>query len=177
MHPNERLNSMENEKKEGNSITIRMIQKWIPFWICGISLTIFMFIINIEIFVRRFFNIAFGWTTEGGEYLLVLITLLSGGYCLLNNSHVRVDIIYTKFSTLGKKCSDLFTYSIIMLISFIMVWNGGQIAWEAFVNWECSDSVYATPLFPVYSMVPIGGILFGYAAAYLFVKTIREKKK
>ena len=55
------------------------------------------FIIGWEVFVRKVFNMPTIWAHELSYMLFGGFFMLAGGYILLNESHVRVEIITDRF--------------------------------------------------------------------------------
>jgi TRAP-type mannitol/chloroaromatic compound transport system permease small subunit len=117
------------------------------------------FLITFEVVFRYIFNAPTMWSMEVNQYLFCAITLLGGGYCLLKDGHVRVDLFYPKFSPKTMAIVDMCTFPLALIFCAILVWMGGSEFWAALVEHKRSDTVMAFPLWPVWLTVPLGGFL------------------
>src|SRR3546814_11636194 len=59
-----------------------------------------------EVVARYIFNSPTNWVHESMFLMFGMQYLLSGGYCLREDSHVRVDVIYERFSERTKAIID-----------------------------------------------------------------------
>ena len=57
-----------------------------------------MLTMSYEVFARYLFNRPTIWVLEVNQYILCFYVALTGGYCMLHDVHVNVEIIYEKFS-------------------------------------------------------------------------------
>jgi len=109
-----------------------------------------------EVVMRRFFNIPTLWSFEINKQLYAFHFMLVAGYALLHNSHVTVDILYVKFSKRTRATIDLITY-LIFFFPFlaIMLFYGIQFAANAWAIRETVWGVFAAPLYPVKTVIPV----------------------
>jgi len=153
------------------------INQFFVKWICGAALIGSMAMIVVEILVRWLWNYSFGWSLEIGGHLLIVMSLLAGGYVVLQDKHARIDILYASFSPKVKAMSDLVTNSGVTILAAVLLWRGSLMTWKALINWERSDSVLSPPLFPVYILVPLGGALFGLQGFVQLIRSVQALKK
>jgi TRAP-type mannitol/chloroaromatic compound transport system permease small subunit len=79
------------------------------------------FIIFYEIIMRQVFNRPTLWVSESTAMLCGGCYLLGGALNVKNDAHVRVDIIYSKFSLRGRSILDCFNFCFIALYIGIML--------------------------------------------------------
>jgi len=140
-------------------------------------LTLFMMcIVMYEVTSRYFFNAPTLWSMEINQYLFCAISLLGGGYCLLRDGHVRVDILYPKLSPKGQAIVDFCTFPLALLFSGLLVWFGWEETWDSIVGHRLSDSVIALPLWPVWLVVPVAGVLLGIQVISRLLSRIGDMK-
>lgn len=118
---------------------------------------VMMVTISYEVMARYLFNAPTDWSGEINQYLLCTMSMLGGGYALLVDQHVRVDIIYRYFSLKQRAVIELSTWWLIIIFCLVLVWKGSGAAFDALVSGKRSMSILEFPLFPSLVMVPIGG--------------------
>ena len=74
-------------------------------------------------------------------------------------THVRMDILYTRFSPRIKALFDLITLPGFIVFVGILVWQGGVRAWESFLVRETIFTAFQPPVWPVRWTIPIGALL------------------
>jgi len=139
---------------------------------------ILVFTIMYEVVARYFFNAPTRWSNEISQYLLAGVAMLGGGFCLVYDGHVRVDILYRNFGSKARAMVDILTFFLVFVFVAAMVWKGGELCCEALIHNKKSMTILELSLFPSMVMVPIGGFLLGLqslarALRALFVLTGR----
>lgn len=112
-----------------------------------------------EVLCRYFLNSPTDWANELNQYLLCGLSMLGGGYCLLQDQHVRVDVLYMHFSRRRRAWVELGTWWLVLLFCLVMLIWGGELTWEALVKNKRSMSLLEWPLYPSLAMVPLGAFL------------------
>lgn len=91
-------------------------------------------LIFIDVLMRYLFNFTLIWIVELETYFFALIFLLGGGYTLLHQKHVRVDLFYSNFSERRKAWVNLFGGVFFLLpwsaVSFYVCWNYFISSWQ-----------------------------------------------
>ena len=109
---------------------------------------------------RKAFSIGSNAFLEIQWYLFGLIFLSCGGYTLMRNEHVRIDLLSSKLSRRGQVWIDIFgiVFFLMPMAIAIMV-----LSWPVFVNaWqsgEMSNSAGGLIVWPARFMVPAGFFL------------------
>ena len=97
--------------------------------------TLLMVLITVLVVVLRYgFNIGFIWMQESVRFLYAAVFLLCGGYTLLKDKHVRVDVLYLNLSTKNKAIIDLLGSIFLLLpvcfVIFYYSWSYVLNSWE-----------------------------------------------
>ncbi len=107
--------------------------------------------------MRYAFNYSSNAYLEAQWYMFSLIFLLGGAYALKHNAHVRIDLIYGRFSKRTQAWID-----VVGTLLFLIPLSLGVIylAWPWFLNSftarEVSPDVGGLPRWPIKLMVPVG---------------------
>jgi len=136
------------------------INEWVGK-VFGFLIIATMVVVVYDVCARYFFNRPTTWGMETSTLLLCGTVFLGGGYCLLHGGHVKVDIIYARWSPRAKAVVDLITYLLLLSICVVLLWYGGETAWDSLIHHKVSTSAWAPPLWPGQIVIPIGGILIG----------------
>ncbi|MDG2268279.1 MAG: TRAP transporter small permease subunit, partial [Alphaproteobacteria bacterium] len=94
-----------------------------------------MVLITFLVVVLRYgFNIGFIWMQESVRFMYAAVFLLCGGYTLLKDKHVRVDVLYLNLSTKNKAIIDLLGSIFLLLpVCFVIFYY----SWSYVINsWE-----------------------------------------
>jgi TRAP-type mannitol/chloroaromatic compound transport system permease small subunit len=129
-------------------------------------------VVVYDVFLRYFLSSPTIWGLEFSCILLAMITFLGGGYSFLHGGQVKVDFLYQRWFPRTRAMVDFFTYFFIFAFCFILVWQGGLVAWESIREGRESTSAWAPPLWPSQIMVPIGGFLVGLQALAKWVRNL-----
>lgn len=126
-----------------------------------ISFTIFPIIgiILFEVLMRYFLKRSQLWVPETSVFLFGCLFILGGGYAYLYEAHVRLDILYERFSPKTKAITDSIISLFFFIFCGILIWKGWEMAWESIVTLERSPSAFSPILFPYKILIPIGSIL------------------
>ena len=113
------------------------IGKFVSMWIFAlIGMLIF------EITVRYAFNSPTIWVHETSQHVFGAYSLLAGAYVLLRLQHVKVDLIYQRFSLRGRAIIDSITYLLFFMFIGIMLVEGIPIALKAIELQEVSSTPF-----------------------------------
>ena len=123
-------------------------------------LVIFMTaVVLYETVARYVFNAPTMWAFETTQFIYGAYVILIGGYVLLAGGHVNVDVLYRRFPLRARAILDLFTWLLLFLFCFVIVWKGGVIAWETILEGRHASTGWAPPLWPIKVTIPIGAFL------------------
>jgi len=126
--------------------------------ICSLLIPPLFGIILLEVGLRYFFNSPTSWVHESSGYILAAYSVLTGGYALLHNSHVNVDILYSRFSPKIKSTISLFTWPLFFYYLAVIIWRTGESSIFSIQIWERSPSVWGPVFWPIRLLIPIGSI-------------------
>lgn len=133
-------------------------------------------LITIEVVSRYIFSAPTMWSMEVNQYLFCAITLLGGGYCLLKDGHVRVDLFYPKFSPKTVAIVEMCTFPLAIIFLAILVWLGGSEFWAVLVEHKKSDTIMALPMWPVWLTVPLGAVLIELQIVARYLRRVGDLK-
>ncbi len=123
-----------------------------------------MLIIVYEVVMRYVLDSPTKWSNEISQYLLVVVSMLGGAYCLVYDGHVRVDILYHRMSEKKRAFIDILLAIFVLSFVIAIFVKGADLCYEALIHNKRSNTVLGFPLFPSMVMVPIGSFLLALQA-------------
>lgn len=127
-----------------------------------------VFVYYYEVIARFAFNSPTNWVHESMFLMYGMQYMLAGAYAYKEDQHVRVDVIYTKFSPRGKAMADIFTSIFFFIFIGVMFWTSWRFAADSIGNDEHSFTEWGIQYWPIKVMMPIGaGLLFLQGVAKL----------
>ena len=127
----------------------------------GVSFLILLVIaiVVFEVVARYVFNRPTIWAHEMSLFLYGPYFMLAGGYVLLHKAHVNVDIIHLRLSLRARVITDLVTALLFFFYAGLLLWQGGQMAWESVVIREVNATFWAPITYPFKLLLPISAFL------------------
>ncbi|MBS0355179.1 MAG: TRAP transporter small permease subunit [Proteobacteria bacterium] len=108
-------------------------------------------------FVRYLFNFSSNGLLEVQWYLFSAIFLLCGGYTLLKNEHVRIDVVAGRFSPRGQAWIDIVgTLFFLAPMAVAVLYLSWPIFVESYRAGEQSSNAGGLLVWPVRALVPAG---------------------
>ena len=109
---------------------------------------------------RYLFNLSSNAWLELQWYLFAAVFLLCAGYTLLNDEHIRIDVVSSHLSRRAQVWIDIFgTVFFLLPVSIFIMW----LSWPVFVNaWtsqEISSNAGGLIRWPARLLVPLGFFL------------------
>ena len=114
-----------------------------------------------EVIARFAFNSPTNWVHESMFLMYGMQYMLAGAYAYREDQHVRVDVIYTKFSPRGKAVADIITSVFFFIFVGVLFWTSWRFAADSIGNNEHSFTEWGIQYWPIKVMMPVGaGLLF-----------------
>lgn len=122
---------------------------WLAIVIVGLMAT--------AVVLRYLFSAGTVWEQELEWHLLAPLILFGMSYALRHGEHVRVDILYARFSDRFKIFVDLVSAVLVIAISALIIWFSIKYVLQAYVIDEGSPDPGGIPhRYLLKSLIPIG---------------------
>ena len=138
--------------------TVDRINGLVGEFICYWSV-VAVFVYFYEVVARYVFNSPTNWAHEGMFLMFGMQYLLAGGYALREDAHVRVDVIYMRFSLRTKAMIDVFTSIFFFIFTIALLWTGVTFFNDSASVWEVSFTEWAIQFWPIKATIFIGAAL------------------
>jgi TRAP-type mannitol/chloroaromatic compound transport system permease small subunit len=116
----------------------------------------------VNAIVRKAFNVSSNAYLEVQWYLFAATFLLCSAYTLLNGEHVKIDVLYSRWSKRAQMWIDVFGFTCFLLpLCSAILWFSVPFFLKGFQSGEVSGNAGGLIRWPVYAMMPLGfGLLF-----------------
>jgi C4-dicarboxylate transporter, DctQ subunit len=111
----------------------------------------------IQVIARYVFNYPLSWPEELGRYLIILIVYVGASIALRKKSHIAVDIIPTFFPS-SRNILDFVSTISGIVFSLLIIIYGMQFVRSLIISGQIAITL-KIPMFIVYSVLPLGGVL------------------
>jgi len=116
------------------------------------------------------------WTLEMAQFVMAAYYLLGGGYSMQTDSHVRMDLLYDKWSDKTKAVVDAFTILLMIFYLALLLYGGISSTSYALQYGEESYSSWAPRMAPIKIIMCIGIVLMLLQAIATFFKNVASAR-
>ncbi len=139
-------------------------------------LVIAMIIVLFYATVVKNFLLPSLWTLEVSQFIMVSYYLLGGGYTLQNGSHVRMDLLYGRWSPTTKAAVDCCTILFMIFYLVILLRGGLSSTSYALEYGERGRSIWQPYIAPIKIIACVGiALMLAQAVAELCKDIARVK--
>lgn len=115
--------------------------------------------ITYDVLSRYFFDAASPWAFDLSEYALVWITFLGAPWVLLQDRHVRIELLVDVLPIRIQRLMGILVCLTAIVICAILTWRTGLAALQYFERGQMMPRIWRIPRIWPYSIVPIGSAL------------------
>ncbi len=125
---------------------------------------------------RSFFNVSFIWVVEVAQFLLAAYYLLGGGYSMQLDSHVRMDLLYSRWTPRTRAIADAITAVFLLFYLVVLLLGGISSTHYAIEYGQKNYSSWAPPLAPIKIIMVVGIVLMLLQTIATFFKDLAEAR-
>lgn len=119
-----------------------------------------------DVFARLLFRAPTIWVIDINEYLLVYLTFVPAAWILMNDHHVKVEIVTSRLGPAPQRRLRVVTDVMGLLYCVVLAWQSWVVAWHAFENGYRFSTALNLPKFPVLVIIPLGAAWLGLAFVF-----------
>ncbi|GGO62673.1 TRAP-type mannitol/chloroaromatic compound transport system, small permease component [Roseovarius pacificus] len=112
-----------------------------------------------DVALRYLFHAPTIWATEISIYLLQFAVFMTPGALLTSGNHLRVTFWIENRTGLTRRLAETVTALAVLPYAVILVWFGTVYTLRAFERGMLSPTLLQVPMWIVYSLIPLGGLL------------------
>ncbi len=116
------------------------------------------------------------WTLEMAQFAMVTYYLLGGGYSMQTGDHVRMDLLYSRWSDRTKAIVDAITVLFLIFYLCLLLFGGISSTRYAIQYGEESYSAWAPPMAPIKVIMCVGIALMLLQVIATFFKDLAKAR-
>lgn len=137
----------------------------------GLFLLLSLLIVS-EILLRKIFNVSLQGVDELSGYALAIGATLAFSSALIGRSHMRIDLLYSKYSLYLRNAINLLAILSLTLFAAFLAYVSFQVILETNEYQSTAATAWGTPLIIPQAFWLCGSILFAVIAIFMFIKAI-----
>jgi TRAP-type mannitol/chloroaromatic compound transport system permease small subunit len=149
--------------------------EWVSLWAGKASSWLILpviFVVAFEITARYVFQRPTIWAVETMIYLGAVIYVMAAAWTLLERRHVKIDMVYEKFSPRVRAVMDSITFLFFALYIGMLLWASSKYALRSVKMLEMSDSPWRPPLWPMKVFLVLGVLLVLFQGIAKFIRDL-----
>lgn len=123
---------------------------------------------------RTFFNVPFVWVMEMAQFTMAAYYLLGGGYSMQLKAHVRMDVLYERWSEKTQAKVDIFTSGFLIFYLVVLLYGAISSTVYAIEYGQRNYSTWGPPMAPIKIIMTIGILLMLLQAIATFFKDLAK---
>jgi TRAP-type C4-dicarboxylate transport system permease small subunit len=141
-------------------------------WVSGCILFGISILITIEVILRKLFSISMGGADEISGYAMAASCSWGFAYALFRKAHIRIDVLYNKFSQSFKNTLDIASLSLFGIYMSILSYYAFQVFLTSLNRHSTANTPLHTPLWIPQLIWASGLILFTLSIYLILAGTI-----
>jgi TRAP-type mannitol/chloroaromatic compound transport system permease small subunit len=133
-----------------------------------------MGILLFESISRTILNLPHIWVVETAQFLMAAYYLLGGGYSMILDGHVRMDLLYGRWSAKRRAMADAMTASLLIFYLVFLLTGGISSVKYAVKYGQVNYTPWAPPLAPIKIIMTIGIVLMLLQVIATFFKDLAK---
>jgi len=121
---------------------------------------VMIFIVVIKVVARYVFDVPFIWGFPISRQVFGVFILFAGVYAMLKGTHLRVEVLYNRFSPKAKLYARLIDLAAFFIFMAVLIWQAGWMAGNSIINTELSQGTPKVPLYVIKTFIPVVAFLF-----------------
>ena len=123
---------------------------------------------------RYVFNVPFVWIIEMAQFLMAAYYILGGGYSLQIDAHVRMDVVYERWTVKTRAFVDSITAFCLVFYLVYMVYGGWASSAYSLKYGQTNYSAWAPPMAPIKIIMTVGIALMLLQAIAIFFRDVAK---
>ena len=135
-----------------------------------------MGVLLFESIARTIFDRPHIWVVEVAQFTMAAYYLLGGGYSMILKGHVRMDLLYGRWSAKRQALADVLTAPILLFYLVFLIIGAYSSIEYALMYKQVNYTPWAPPLAPIKIIMAIGIVLMLLQAIAVFFRDLAKAR-
>ena len=145
---------------------IRRISKMLTSVVC-IALILCVIVLCVEIVLRKVWSVSIPGAHEYSEYFLAILSTIGLSQALLEQAHIRIDLLYRHVNTAFRKALDAIALVSLSSVAVMLTYFAYPVLSKSINNNALANTPLATPLWIPQSIWFAGLVWFATVSIFL----------
>lgn len=137
---------------------------------------VMMGILLFESISRTLFNWPHIWVVEIAQFTMAAYYLLGGGYSMILDGHVRMDLVYGPLSAKRQALADVLTAPVLIFYLVFLLYGAISSIEYAVTYGQVNYTPWGPPLAPIKIIMGIGILLMLLQTIAIFFKDLAKAR-
>ncbi len=124
--------------------------------VTSFAVALMMLTVVYDVVARLAFRAPTLWVLDINEYLLVYVTFIPAAWILLRDSHVKVDLVFSRLRPRTQRVTQFITDLMGLSYCVVLAWQSWLVARDALRGGYRFSTALSFPQFPVFIIIPLG---------------------
>ncbi len=129
-----------------------------------------------DVLTRYFLDYSSPWAFDLSEYSLVWITFLGAPWVLLQDRHIRIELLIDVLPNRWQRFLGIGVSIVAMFACLVLLWRTGIAAQQYFDNNVMMARIWRIPRIWPYAAIPVGSALMAIAFFLRLILYIKEPR-
>lgn len=149
------------------------VNRVLGFYVMYLALAMMGLLLFASI-TRYVFNVPFVWIIEMAQFMMAAYYILGGGYSLQIDAHVRMDVVYERWTVKTRAFVDSITAFCLVFYLVYMLYGGWASSAYSLKYGQTNYSAWAPPMAPIKIIMTVGIALMLLQAFAIFFRDIAK---
>ncbi len=139
------------------TVVLERVALWMAVAAAGLILAMSCWI-TYDVLTRYFLDFASPWAFDLSEYALIWITFLGAPWVLLQDRHIRIELLVDVLPRPAQRVLGIFVSVIAFFACLVLAWKTGVAAVQYYENNIMMPRIWRIPRIWPYSIIPVGSV-------------------
>jgi TRAP-type C4-dicarboxylate transport system permease small subunit len=137
---------------------VERLARWLAYFAAALTLAMSLWI-TFDVLGRNLFGLSAPWAFDLSEYSLVWMTFLAAPWVLLQDRHVRIEILVDVLPPAAQRILGILVSLVAIVTCAVLAWRTGIAAVGYVENDIMMPRIWRIPRIWPYVVVPLGSTL------------------
>jgi TRAP-type mannitol/chloroaromatic compound transport system permease small subunit len=127
----------------------------------------------LQVITRYLLNKPFIWILETTIFTFGIYVAILGVYALHHRRHVKMDLLYSRWSPRAQAIVDIATSVFFFLFYVTIIWKGWEYFYESWQFNETTMTSWRPVVYPIKLFIPVSAFLITLTGIAKFIRDVR----